>query len=76
MKEQQQITVFLNAVTPRVGPVNAIALLKDVRTNAILDVLKELGASQESIDNAMEKRIQETAQNIQKMPMPSPYQRV
>ena len=76
MQNQDVILTFLNAVTPRVGPVNAVGLIKDTHIGAVLDLLKELGVSQEKIDATIERYLKQTAQNVMNTPVPSPIQKL
>lgn len=78
IKQADPVLTFLNAVTPRVGPANAIGLLKDVQLAAVIDILKsKLGVSQETIDKTVEAHMKKTAQDVVKStPVPSPIQRL
>lgn len=66
---------FFATVTPRVGPLNAMGLLQDVQLTAYRRILtEELGIADERIEMEVQKQIKEMAQNIMKMPVPSPIQ--
>lgn len=62
----------MNAITPRVGPLNAVNLLKDVQLGAFRELFKELGLSEEKITEVIDRHLQKTAQNVLNAPTPSP----
>jgi hypothetical protein len=69
------VAEFINSVAQRIGPANAIGLLKDAQINALRKVLvNELGVADEKIEKEMQHQLKETAQNIIKMSVPSPLQ--
>lgn len=75
-QSQDKVLVFLQQVTPRVGPANAMGLLKDTHLQAFRKLFVELGMTEKHIEEVVESCMNETAQNILKMPVPSPIQRV
>ena len=66
----------MNAVTPRVGPANAIGLMKDANLAAFRQLFIELGISEAHVEEVIKTHLTKTAQNILKMPMPSPIQKL
>lgn len=71
---QDPMLLFLQAVTPRVGPVNAVGLAKDAHLSAFVELFKELGLSQQKITEVIERHLKKTAQDILNVPTPSPFQ--
>ena len=66
---------FLNTVTPRVGPANAVGLLKDAHFSAFKQLFVEAGLKSERVDEVVHLHLTQTAQNILKnVPVPSPIQ--
>jgi hypothetical protein len=76
MNKPDSILTFLNAVTPRVGPVNAVNLIKDAHLGAFRELFKELGLSDKKITEVIDRHLQQTAQNVLKTPTPSPIQKL
>ncbi len=68
------VLVFLNEVTPRVGPANAVSLARDAHSSAYLALFKKLGLSEEDIATEINTQLAKMAQNIKMMPTPSPIQ--
>ena len=66
---------FLQAVTSRVGPVNAVGLMKDATINAFRQLFSEIGIPKERVDKVINHHLQKTAQTVMSMPSPSPYPR-
>ncbi len=66
---------FLNKVTPRIGPANAINLLKDAHLTAFRQLFVEAGVSEKRVQEIIDGALQKTAQNILEMPVPSPFVR-
>ncbi len=64
----------MNVVAPKVGPVNAFNLLRDAQLEAFRELFLGLGVTKEHIDEAINASLTKTAQNISKMPVPSPIQ--
>lgn len=76
MKTEDQILVFLNKVTPRIGPVNAINLLRDTRANALQEMIQKLGMPIEQIEEINNRHMNQQADNIVKnVPVVSPIQK-
>ncbi len=75
-KRPEAILAFLNSVTPRIGPANALGLAKDAHMNAIFEMLKGLGVSSNTIDTAIERHLKQTAQNVLQTPVLSPIQKL
>ena len=71
---QDPVLNFMNSVAPKVGPVNAFNLLRDAQMEAFKQLFLQLGVTKERIDEAMNASLTKTAQNISKMPVPSPIQ--
>lgn len=72
---EDKVLVFLNKVTPRIGPVAAANLFKDMRNNALEEMIKELGLPQAKIDAITKKHLEQVADNIMKtVPVVSPIQ--
>ncbi len=75
MEIPKEIEVFLNTVSSRVGPVNAMNLLKDARSNAFVEMFKKLGLSENEINEITNRHLQQISQNIVKtVPVVSPIQ--
>ena len=73
MLKQDTTLEFLNLVTSRIGPANATGLLKDAHIQAFLTLFKELGVSEQHFQEVLDVKLKEIAQNIKKMPVPSPF---
>lgn len=65
---------FLNMITPRVGPANALSILKDAKNNAFIEMFKELGLTESKINEIMDKHLTKIAQKVQNLPVRSPIQ--
>lgn len=73
--EKDNYAVFLNTLTPRVGPANAMNLMKDVQLGAYKDLFIKLGVSKEEIEEVINKHLKEIAQKVlSSVPVPSPFQ--
>jgi len=70
-----EVISFLNAMTPRVGPVNAIGLLKDAQLNAFREILVNvLKVPADVVEQTVKRHLKQTAQGILQAPVPSPIQ--
>ncbi len=69
------IPEFLNKVSPRIGPVNAIGLLRDAQLTVFRQLFNELGITNERMNEAVKSHLMKTAQDILNMPVPSPIAR-
>ncbi|MCR4276380.1 MAG: hypothetical protein NUV90_03280 [Candidatus Parcubacteria bacterium] len=69
---------FMSSIAMRLGPANAIGLLKDAQLTALRRILvEELGVSDEKIEKIMEREMKKTAQNVIKTTsVPSPYGKI
>jgi hypothetical protein len=60
---------FLNKISPKIGPKNALDLARDSRIKSLERVLIEkCGIVQADIDSAVEKELEALAENIERMP--------
>lgn len=74
--KEDKILVFLQQVSPRIGPANAVNMLKDVHLQAYRQLFIELGVSEAHITEVIDAQLSKMAQNILKMPVPSPIQKL
>jgi len=70
------VLAFLNTVTPRLGPANAINLLKDAHIVAFRELFETAGVPKQKVDETIERHIQQMAQNVLKTPTPSPFSKL
>ena len=71
----KEIEIFLEKVSSRIGPANAINLLKDARINAMLEMFKDLGLSDQKINEITNRHLQQVSDDIvTKVPVLSPIQ--
>ena len=74
MKEDTNLT-FLNAITPRVGPGNAISLMRDSYVSAFMELILDLGITKDKADSVVKKHLEKTVQNVNlQVPVRSPFQ--
>ena len=75
MQKEDKVLTFLQKTSPRIGPVNAMNMLKDAQLAAFRQLFTELGLTESHIDEIFESHLTKMAQNIMNMPVPSPIQR-
>ena len=75
MTEKESVDLFLNKVSSRIGPANAIGLLQDARLNALYEMVRKLGLSEEDIKAINDKHLEQVSSDIiSKVPILSPIQ--
>lgn len=66
---------FLNWITPRIGPVNAINAAHSAKTNALVELLIEKGfCSRKEVEEKYSAEFQKIQKQILSMPVVSPIQ--
>lgn len=72
--QQDPILTFLQQVTPKVGPANAVSMIRDAQLEAFRKLFLEMGITEAHINEVVNASLVKVANDILKMPVASPVQ--